>query len=328
MYQFLDSVVLKSGEKVEAVVVVAPDEEWYARLRKLLFHKGDLWRWQVEQLLTTPTSAQAFHYVLHRDGEPFSHILTAESDGVGLLGHVWTQPPDRSQGAASQLMRLQMQDFGRRGGRALYLSTTFDSSAFHIYRKQGFRGVEPQSGVMDFFSSSRAEFESEYFASGETEIVPLDWSHWASGSALFAGDWPGVVRNAAFGLVGRYLTEGALLPAIREQNDEAASALVLQKKENGAVVGLAGWKRDATWPETIVADVYAHPNFWHQAGELLARLEVPPARRVVAYVETDFAAKRKVLESADFKALATLPQWLAADVAETKYLDVVMMEKS
>ncbi len=326
MYQFLDSVVLKSGERVEAAVVAAPDQEWYPRLQKLLFHKGDLWRWQVEQLLTTPTSAQAFHYVLHRGGEPFSHILTAEADGVGLLGHVWTEPQDRAQGAASQLMRLQMQDFRRRGGRALYLSTTFDSSAYHIYRKQGFQSVEPQSGVMDFFASSRAEFEAEYFASGETEIVPLDWSHWASGSALFSGAWPGVVRNAAFGLIGRSLTEGALLPAIREQN-EGARALVLQKKENGAVVGLAGWQRDAIWPETIVADVYTHPDFWNRAGELLEQLELPASRRIVAYVEAGFATKRKVLEAAGFKVLANLPQWLAADAAKSKYLDAVMMEK-
>lgn len=330
MYHPLSPVVLKSGEKVEAGVVIAPDAQWHPRLEKLLFHKDDLWRWQVTQLLTRPTLVEAFHYILHRNGEPFSHILTAESQGVGILGHVWTQPEDRGQGAAFHLMQRQIEHFRARGGRALFLVTGFDSTAYRIYRKHGFESVEPQSGVMAFFASSRQEFEAEYFAPGQAEIRPLDWHHWASASALFSGDWPGVVRAAPFRLIGKAITEDALLPAIREQEGNSGAqtrALVLQKPASGAVVGLAGWSWDTIWPEVCVADVYCHPNFWHRAGELFAQLSLPSARRVIAYVDAGCVAKQGVLQAAGFREVATLKQWLARDAAQSGSIDVVIMER-
>ncbi len=44
MYSSLGTVHLKSGEQVEAGVIITPDEEWRERVQKLLWHKEELWR--------------------------------------------------------------------------------------------------------------------------------------------------------------------------------------------------------------------------------------------------------------------------------------------
>jgi GNAT superfamily N-acetyltransferase len=330
VYSSFGSLTLKSGEKVEAAVVTAPDADWRPRLEKLLLHKDAIWGWQITQLLSHPLGVAARHYLLHRAGTPFCHIMTVDSGGVGILGHVWTQPADRGQGGASLLMQLQMEHFRAHGGQALYLSTGFESAAYRIYHKHGFESVEPQSGVMAYYKTSRVQFEREYFAPADTEIRRFDWAQWASASALFAGDWPGIVRNAAAGLLGRKLTEGALLPVVQRHHVEASApprALALQKSDNGAVVGVASWSDDALWPGVRVADVYCHPDFWQRAPKLLEQLALPSSRRVIAYADTSLSAKRQVLEAAGFRVLTPLPQWVARDAAKTGYEDVLMLER-
>jgi GNAT superfamily N-acetyltransferase len=331
MYTPLKPITLKSGEVVEAGVVTGPDEHWRERVQRLLLHKGDPWNWQNTELLTHDVGVEAHFHVLHRDGMPFSNIMTVERNGVGIFGHVWTNPEDRGQGAASQLMTAQMEHFINRGGRALYLGTGYDSQAYHIYRRHGFESIEPLSGKMTFFTASQAAFEAEYFAPGQAEIQPLDWPHWPASPALFAADLPGVVRCAPLGLFGRSLTEGPLLPAIRERYADpqtATRALVLCKPENGAVVGLAAWCEDPLWPNTYLCDVFCHPNFQDRASELLAHLTTPTDSRLLAYSDEKNPGKAALLEAAGFKPVTTLPDWLAVDTAKTSYTDVTLYQKS
>ena len=170
MYQKLGVVKLKSGEAVEAGIVRGPDPSWAQRLVKLLWHKGDPWNWQNAQVLERDLGLDACFYVLHRDGEPFANLMTIELNGVGLFGHVWTQPADRQQGASSGLMRLQMQDFVVRGGQALFLGAGYGSVAYNMYASFGFVGIEAESGYMAYYTKPQAEFEANYFAPGPVEI--------------------------------------------------------------------------------------------------------------------------------------------------------------
>ena len=140
--------------------------------------------------------------LLHRDGDPFANIMTIEYQGVGLLGHVYTRPEDRRQGAAMQLMACLMEHFRQRGGQALFLGTGYDTPPYHIYRVNGFAGVEPESGYMDYYSTSQDEFDGDYFAQGSTAIEPVGWLHWPVSIPLFLGAFPGVVRGAGLGDVG------------------------------------------------------------------------------------------------------------------------------
>ena len=339
MFNDLGEVALRDGGRARVGVVRAPDREWHERVDHLLWrdrvehllgHKGDAWRWQVRQMLDGSAQVlagtEAFFYLLHIEGAPIANIMTIEAGGVGVLGHVFTLPEARGRGAASLLMEALLRHFRERGGQALYLSTGFDSSAFRIYSRHGFEPVEAGSGVMRFTSSSCSNFESTYFAPGEAHVASLDWAAWASGSALFAGGFPGVVRNAGHRLLGRDLTEEALLYAVRDEQQrrekgEEPRVLVL-RKDSGAVVGLGSWSPHPLWPGVCLLDVYCHPNFWGRAGELLSALAPPRVQRLVAYSDSADENKARFLREAGFEMVATLPQWVAADVAQTARHDV------
>lgn len=337
MYTSLGDVLLKSGETVQAGVVTGPDEQWRERIETLLAHKGEDWHWQVRQLLTAELGVQGRFYLLHREGILLSHIMTVESEGVGLVGHVWTNPEDRGRGAASKLMALLMADFGSRQGRALHLDTAYDSPAYHIYRKHGFEGIEPGSGVMAYFKPSRTEFEAAYFAPGETNIAPLNWHHWTVASPLLAGAWPGVVRAASLGILHRTPSESPLIGPLRATQNHDTShdtagteprIVALQKSASRAVVGLAACAPDPLWPDTVLVDVYCHPAFWDKGGELLRALPLPPARRYLAYLEAEAAPKRAALEAAGFRQVAVLPAHLARAVASPDYADIAVLERT
>ena len=334
MYTSMGPVVLKSAERVEMGVVRAPDIEWAPRLEELLAHKGDPWVWQNATVLREDVGIEARFYILHRDGLPLANIMTAELAGVGIFGHVWTQPPDRRQGAASAAMERLMADFRRRGGKALFLGTGFDSPAYHIYRRFGFESIEPGSGYMACYATSGDEFDSEYFAPGPAEIQELDWPHWPASAALFMGDFPGAVRCAPLGLVGRKSTEGPLLGPIRAErarpngrDDMSTRALALVSKATTAVLGLAVRKAHPLWPQTGLVDVYCHPAAWSAAGDLLAGVLSGATPRCVAYTDAACQAKADVLSAAGFAEAGSLPEWLPPDQAGGSPLDVTVWRK-
>ncbi|MBI2504790.1 MAG: GNAT family N-acetyltransferase, partial [Candidatus Latescibacteria bacterium] len=199
MYTSLGSVSLKRGEAVEVGVVRGPDLEWAERVEGLLGHKGPIWQRQNAAAVCRECrdlGIEANFYLLHRDGKPLANIATFTHRGVGHFGHVWTVPEDRRQGAASQLMGVQMAHFRQEGGRALFLGTGYDSAPYHIYASHGFVGLEPKSGQMEYYSQTRAEFEEEYFAKGAVQVEEVQWRHWPASAALFLGEFPGAVRCA------------------------------------------------------------------------------------------------------------------------------------
>jgi hypothetical protein len=327
MYQELGDVTLKTGERVAAGVVVGPDLEWAGRIEKLLEHKGDVWNWQNSQVVRRDVGFEARFYVLHRDGDSLANIATFELAGVGHFGHVWTQPADRQKGACAALMELQMADFRARQGQALFLGTDFDSVAYHIYRKFGFQGIEPQSSYMAWYAEPKEAFETRYFARGEATIQPVAWPHWPSSAALFLGDFPCSVRCAPLKLVGRESTERQFLPLLRDEEkrrleNENPRAMVLQQATTGAVVGVAVWDWHPLWPDTGLLDVYCHPNYWDRAQELLASLSPPKIRRFVAYADAGCTHKARILSELGFRQQGTLKRWVAADWAQTAFVDV------
>jgi GNAT superfamily N-acetyltransferase len=326
MIQTWPETVLKNGESVATAVILAPAETWHKRIADLLHHKGEMWRWQVAQLLAGQSGIESRFYLLHRDAAPFCNILTIERNGVGMLGHVWTKPEDRGQGAASQLMRLVMEDFQARGGRSLYLGTGFESTAFHIYRKQGFQSIEANSGVMAFFPDGRAGFEADYFAPGETAIAPLDWTHYATASALLAHENKARVRCAPLGVLRPMLCESPFLPILRGRENGGETRAVVLQKTNGAVVGLAAWNCDAIWPGVLQLDVFCHANFWHRGEELLSALPLPAARRFVIYDDGQNPDKTELLHRAGFEKQAQLKNRVARDVTESEWLNIYCWE--
>ena len=331
MYQPRDDAKLTSGETVQCGMVAAPDAEWADRLEKLLGHKGGIWNWQNTQTLNHELGIEVLYHVLHRDGQPFANIMTAELDGVGILGHVWTGPDDRRKGAARRLMAQATEHFRACNGKALYLGTDFDSSAYHIYRRSGFASVEDCSGCLAWYASRPDLFDADHFADGPTTIEPIDWPHWPVSAALGLCDSPGVVRFASMQLLGRITTEGGVLEVLRRQQeggpDAAPCAMVLRQAAGTAVTGISTWDWHPLWPDTCIVDVFCHQRYWRSAGELLEALSLPDADRYVAYADPTCPDRQDVLMAADFRHTGTMPKRLAADAAKTQFVDVLVFEK-
>jgi len=332
MYREKGRIALASGEQVEVGVVIGPDVEWAERVEKLLGHKGDPWNWQNHEVLMADVGIDTRFYVLHRRGMPFANIMTAEYSGVGILGHVWTNPEDRGKGACSTLMNVLIEDFTSRQGKALFLGTGYDSIAYHIYARFGFKSVEARSGFMEWYATSRSEFEATYFKKAETEIQPVGWAHWPSSPALFLGDFPGLIRCAPLKLIGRQSTESPLLPLFRAEKKRQAArvkpcAMVLRNQVTTAVVGFTAWDWHPLWEGTCLVDVYCHPNYWDEAGNLLRSLSLPDAEQYLAYNDIDCRQKAKVLLDEDFLQTAVNKRRVSRAKLKTSFLDIDVFEK-
>lgn len=332
MYQTLGHIFLKTGERVEAGVITCPDLDWSDRILALLSDKTYHTTWQNTTVLTETLTIETYFYVLHHDGIPFANIMTVELSGVGILGHVLTTETERQKGASSALMTLQMEHFRRRGGQALFLNTGYASPAYLMYQKFGFGSVEPDSGCMEYYTTSRLAFEAAYFQATDTIIQPLDWTCWPSSQALFVGDFPGLVRAAPLGLVGRMITEDPLLPLLRDaylrqRENELPRAMALRSLTTGAVLGLALWKWHPIWPDTCLIDVFCHPAFWDQAAALFRTLILPDAHRYLAYADVGFSQKSDLLSALGFQPTTTLKGYVATSALKTDFADVIIFEK-
>ena len=335
MYAALGKVTLRSGEVVEAGIIQGPDPAWAGRLEKLLWHKGDPWNWQNAQFLERSLPIETFFYILHRAGVPLANLMTAEYQGVGHFGHVFTLPADRQKGASSQLMALQMADFRRRGGRALYLGTGYESVAYKMYQSFGFTNLEAESGYMAYYTDSADAFSQAFFPplppASTLAATRLTWQDWVMVAPLLLGDFRGLIRCAARGLIGRRSPEGPLLEALLDEERLAAAGegpmtAVLRHPTTAAVVGIAAWQWDNLWPDTCLVDIYCHPDYWAHGDQLLDAINLPPADRVIAYVDTSDRAKVDLLMARNFHPIATLPNFVARDVAKSAMRDVTVMQ--
>lgn len=328
MYTKLDTVTLKSGESVELGLIKGPDTEWADHIDgDLLAHKGPTWRWGNQIMLTQELGIDALFYILHRNGAPFANVMTIEYKGVGVLGHVYTKPEDRRQGAASLIFDQLMPHFRHRGGQALMLGTGYDSPAYHIYRSYGFEGIAPQSGTMTYYPNTQTTFESQFLASGPTTIERLAPKHYPVAPVLFLNECPGTVRLTPAKIFGRGSTEGPFIPLLRNElerqaDDQPPRTAILTQTETEAVVGYASTDRDPTWPNTCVVDLFCLPHFWSQASDLLNFMHWPTADRYVAYCDAGWTEKENILSTAGFQICATLPNWLNKDRTQTKKIDV------
>lgn len=332
MYENLGNTTLKSGETVEVCMVTGPDRVWAARVIDLLGHKPGNWQKQTKIALTQEVGVDMSYYLLARDGVPFSNIVISSHEGVGLLGHVYTVEEDRRKGAASLLMDRVVKHFKQRGGKALYLGTNYDSPPYHIYSRFGFKSIEPDSGVMEWYADDKGAFDSAYYQQGPVQVQPVDWVHWPTTAPLFCGGWTGVVRCSPAGVVGRMSSESPVLNLVLA-NIEArearlpATSVALVRENTARVMGIAAWSPDKVWPATNLVDVYCHPEFWPHAGKLLKALQPPRGQRQIAYADARGQGKQEALEASGFRKCGTLPLKIASDKSQSGWTDVVVYEK-
>jgi hypothetical protein len=271
-------------------------------------------------------------YVLHHDGTPIANVAMSELAGVGTLEHVWTDPAYRGKGASTYLLRLAMENFAAWDGKALFLETGVDSIAYRMYVNYGFRPIEPRSPYMEYYATSKATFEAAYFAQAPVAIHDVAWRHWPASQALFVGDFPGLVRCAPLKLIGRHVTEDTLVPLLYDEKlradaGEKPRSKVLSNTKTTAVVGLAAWDWHPLWRDICLLDVYCHPNYWDSAGNLLAALPLPAARRFIAYADEGDIEKPRVLSQFGFTQTAVIQQRIATSSQPSGFLNVHVYER-
>lgn len=327
MTENLGQIILKDKTTCDVLRVQGPDAEWADKIEEMLGHKAPMYQWANQSMLRRPLGFGSYFYVVVVDSFPIANIKTMELQGVGILGDVYTRPQYREKGAASQLMKILMDDFKARGGKALYLGTGFGGAPYRMYQKFGFSSVVENSGGMAYFSSG--DFAQEYFCEGPAKLQPLGWRHYPTSSALFMAPVPGVVRCAPQQLFGQRNSEGSMVKLLAElQKDAPTCAVVGLQKDNGALVGLAMWDADPLWPSTARVDVFCHPHFWEHGAAMLETVikSIPPSmRQYIAFGDDQCPQKETVLLNAGFQQSAILSRWI---LANEKEVDIKQYVKS
>jgi GNAT superfamily N-acetyltransferase len=322
MYGKLSEVRLKSGEIMEIGVVKAPDEEYAPEIAPFLGHKPGVFKWHIERSLREELDElETYFYIGRLDDEIITNIMTVEHLGVGILGHVFTKPEHRRKGACSAVMREQMEDFRRRGGKALYLGTGYNGPAYHIYASFGFRSVVPGSGFMRYFVEE--DFESRWFdPQTAVRVKGVQWHDWGKMTALTGvvdADW---LRSVMIPIYGPTNFEGGFLALKRELEEgrRYRDIKLLESERTGAIVGFALLTDDPRWGGNVcVLDLFVHPDFWSSADPLMDALSWPSGK-VQCFVESSSEGKIGLLKAYGFQQEALFKGQIAKGSEE---LDVL-----
>ena len=300
MYDKLGETVLKTGERMEVGVITAPDMPHAEEMKQFLGHKPGNYKWHIERCVTEMLDAlETRFYVGKLDGDVITNIMTVESEGVGILGHVFTLPQQRRKGACKGVMAYQMEDFRQRTGIALYLGTGYNSHPYYIYHGFGFESVFPESGFMKYHVN--ADFEARYFTPTPAHPKPVEWHDWPKVTALSGIVGWDTLRSLKWGVYGPTNLEGGFLSFKHDlETEDAYADAKLLIASSGAIVGWATVGRDARWqPATAVLDLFFHPNFADAVPALLSSVAFPESK-VQCYADSGAEQKAAVLETAGF----------------------------
>lgn len=317
----MEMVTIKSGEQLQIIRVAGPDAEWKEPIMKTLHHKDEGWLGTIQMTLEQPLEGvQCYYYLGLLDGEIVSNITTTEAPevGVGILGHVFTNPSHRRKGICTALMETVTSDFTARGGRAMTLGTGYDSPAYYIYASFGFAGIGT-SGWMIW--QVRPGFLDDYFAADSTDVADISWPDWARLDLLYTIPSGSFLRGIYFMQYGssHYEDDFARLSQLTTDTESAQSKVLI--KPGGEVVGHALLLPDPRWHNDVwLLDLFVHPDFYPAAGELLAAIELPPGRKVQAYADSQSHEKIQLLEAAGFHQETVLRNQIINP--EGEYLDV------
>ncbi|HVX46891.1 MAG TPA: GNAT family N-acetyltransferase [Mycobacteriales bacterium] len=236
MYRRLGSGTLKGTDPMEIGYVEGPDAAWMSRLVPFLGHKEPWYEYHIGQALSEPLDDLRTRFYLGLVGDLIvSHVMVVSARGIGILGHVYTLPEWRRQGASSLLMDALMRDVADLSLDVVTLSTEFGSAAYGIYAQFGFRSLSEGSGDMAW----RSEAARDHFALAGCEIRPVQWSDWPAYSWATLQPVGAVEprpRSAALGVSGQGSSEGPFLLMMQSALGGRSSHRVL-RSATGAVVG-------------------------------------------------------------------------------------------
>lgn len=322
----LTEVVLRGGRRADALCIQPPAPEWRNRIAPFLAHKGQPWNWHIRTNLdgNNDDLEQRF-FIVVANGQVISELMVVEKHGVAILGHVFTDLDWRNQGCTSSLLEAMTEDFAARDGIAMHLGTDFDSQAFRIYGRFGFKPMWPGSGRMEWIRDQE-RFDALFApgSPGDIRVEAACWTHWPLLHKLMLGkegDW---LRNAALSLAGQADAEDAhvrLMSWLYSGPPNAAAVLINQ---TGMTVGLATLTARQSLPSRMLQlDVYVHPTARDQLGALIDAIKLPNDRPVMAQIDSESPKRHQALIDAGFTDVGRIKDALNADGTD---MDLVLMQ--
>ena len=251
-------------------------------------------------------------YTRRIGGELAGACLVASSDrtpSLGGLGEVATSQAARRSGIATALTQQALDDFGERGGRALFLGTV-NPAAARIYYRLGWRkiaganlmlnalgGESPEEFMVDYFRGIRGETIEVRMPSPADRapmipllVAPHDWQALDFNTGVMSTRY--AVQDSCLGLYRRYAAvagdgRGAWFCAGTEGGHVAGLSTARLDGDSGCRVdGFVHREHMASW-ETLI----------RAAAEWGAESE---AVRVYADVSVEDEEKREMFEAMGF----------------------------
>ncbi len=320
MITVLAEETLKTGESMTVECVVAPDAMREAQIRPFLGHKPSNYLAHIENALTGQCDElETRFYIGLVNGEMVGNIMTVETGGVGIFGHVHTREDQRRKGICDAIMLHQMQDFRRRNGHVLLLGSGYQSPAYRIYAAHGFRDWPVgKPGTMRYDSDPPGEFEARFFAAALSTPAPARWKHWPLVALLATVPVSYSLRSLTLNLWGVGLMEGPYSKFLHTYGSRPEAAAVLES-ETGAVTALATCVPDSRWPGIQLLDLFAHPVVSIADMSRLIRSMPLPAGKIQSCADPRDMQKIGALEELGFQKAAVLPEQF---LEESTWLDV------
>jgi len=311
----LAETALRNGQRVDLLCIQPPAGKWRDRIAPFLAHKGQPFNWHIETNLGGHNDELEQRFFIASIGETvISEMMVAEKHGLAILGHVFTDPDWREQGATTALMRVMSEDFVARDGIAMHLFTGYDSPAFRIYSRFGFEPMGPESGFMKWVRRPE-RFDAMFEPSdpGDVHVERTCWTHWPLVHKLILrdeGDW---LRNAALSLAGPCSAEDAFVLLMSRLKDGPPLASAVLVNQAGMTVGLAtlqSYKR--LFSRMLQLDVYVHPSATDHLGMLIDAIGLPNDRPVMTEIDANSPQRHQALLDAGFHETGRLKHALTA----------------
>jgi len=296
----VEKVSLRDGSELLVHTLIPPIEDSMRHDLKALLQTewvgGDM-SWDATMTGKYADSLAFVTCVGLRDGRMAGTATTAYAARhaeVGVVCDVVTLEEFRGMGVARAVTQRVTDYFFNQGGRALYLGTGREESAWRVYQRIGFEWFH--GGVMRNLPSQSDDFDEGYFATGQaTSVRDAQWGDMPGVSALFTRPYGALAGDYGRGMFSvRYAEQGRCVsnfPHIYyDVIDKRGSCQVLVGQTPHRVLGLASITPIDTAMRCHVGrlEILTHENFYEH-GPALLRATAKAGRalglqRAVAYV--------------------------------------------
>ncbi len=289
-------VELGNGETLECRKVTEPKDGDAEAILHLLGHKGSPWlhhieRWAAGEIKRLETR----FYTGSIAGIGVGNIMTVEHKGIGLMGHVCTDPKHRRKGICNALMEYHMNDFRKREGTILCLNTGYRSPAYMIYERHGYRPIPGRPGSM-WWSPAYWDVESPfdelhlYDDLSRADIIDPQWHHWPTMNLFTHLPTEQVVRSVNYGVFEVHHSEAAFLQMMLDAHEGGDVQVKVLETSEGHVAGFASLAPDSRWGkagENYVFDIFVHPGTYGYIPDVVKSFRWPDGHVLVYVAETD-----------------------------------------